>query len=71
MTTLNTPTTQTQCANILAALSAGRGVTPVDALIEFSCFRLATRIYDLRKAGHQIVTHLERTAISGGRFTIC
>jgi hypothetical protein len=41
---------------VLAALEAGQAITPQDALERFDCFRLAARIYRLRKAGHDIVT---------------
>jgi hypothetical protein len=39
---------------ILAALSSGKPLTALDALNEFGCFRLAARIHDLRKEGHDI-----------------
>lgn len=44
----------TQTGKILTALEEGRRLTPVDALLEFSCFRLAAVIYTLRKEGHEI-----------------
>jgi len=31
-------------------------ITPMEALDAYGCFRLAARIYELRKDGHQIVT---------------
>ena len=46
-----------QNANILARLQEGKTISPIDALIDFRCFRLAARINDLRNAGHNIVTH--------------
>ncbi len=46
-----------QNANILARLQEGKTISPIDALIDFRCFRLAARINDLRKSGHNIVTH--------------
>ena len=39
---------------ILKALQLGRRLTPLDALRDFSCFRLGARIYELRQAGHPI-----------------
>jgi hypothetical protein len=36
---------------IKKALLAGKRITPMDALKEFKCFRLASRISDLRKDG--------------------
>lgn len=32
------------------------GVSPLDALREINCFRLAARIHELRKQGHKIRT---------------
>ena len=46
-----------QNANILARLQEGETISPIEALIDFRCFRLAARINDLRNAGHNIVTH--------------
>lgn len=48
-------TAATQSARILRWLKTGRSITPMDALQRFGCFRLAARIYDLRKEGYQIV----------------
>jgi len=47
---------QTQEARILAALKAGRILTPWNALTEFGCFRLGARIYNLRRKGYVIQT---------------
>lgn len=47
-----------QQAKILAALKAGRKLTPIDALREFGCFRLGGRICELRQAGHSIETDM-------------
>jgi hypothetical protein len=44
-----------QSSNILAALKAGKHITPLDALRDHGCLRLAARIHDLKEAGHQIV----------------
>jgi hypothetical protein len=43
-----------QNARILAHLQAGRTLTALEALEWFKCFRLASRICDLKKAGYQI-----------------
>ncbi len=43
-----------QNARILAHLQTGRTLTALEALEWFKCFRLASRICDLRKAGNQI-----------------
>ena len=46
----------TQTAIILDHLSSGKKLTPIDALNEFGCFRLAARIGELRQMGHDITT---------------
>ncbi len=48
-----------QTSQILAALREGRSLTPMDALHEFGCFRLAARIADLRSQGYLILTETE------------
>ena len=47
---------KTQTERILNYLSKGKGITPIDALNRFGCFRLAARISDLRRDGHAIFT---------------
>lgn len=44
----------TQCEMILAFMRAGEKITAISALTDFGCFRLASRICDLRKDGHSI-----------------
>ena len=56
----------TQTHQILAALKAGQHITPIDALRDFSCFRLGARIYDLKQAGHKI--HTARVETPSGAF---
>ncbi len=51
---LTTPSTLSQCEDILEVLRTGQPLTPMDALARFRCFRLAARIYDLRRDGHNI-----------------
>jgi len=46
----------TQNEEILAHLKTGQSITPIHALSEFGCFRLAARISDLRGEGHSIET---------------
>jgi hypothetical protein len=43
-----------QCASILKWLRDGKPITPLLALDQFGCFRLAARINDLVKSGHTI-----------------
>lgn len=45
-----------QSQKILKHLSSGRSLSPLQALGLFGCYRLAGRIYDLKRAGHQIET---------------
>lgn len=49
---------QSQNKQILEYLQTGKGITPIEALEKFQCFRLSGRIYDLKDAGHDIVTKI-------------
>lgn len=49
-----------QTAQILAMLKRGP-VTPLDALRQANCFRLAARIAELRQQGHDIETETVTT----------
>lgn len=55
----------TQSDMILAALLAGEALTPLLALQRFGCFRLGARIWDLKKAGHEI--NMELIDIGNGK----
>jgi len=46
--------TKSQSALILSALQQGDTLTSLQALDRFKCFRLASRISDLNKQGHNI-----------------
>lgn len=59
---------ETQNANILAHLKAGKNITAIDALNLFGCFRLSARIYELRNRGYQIET--TRKSKSGKNFAV-
>lgn len=48
--------TPSQCDLILAHLEKVGPLTPLDALQLFGCFRLTSRIYDLKQLGHDIHT---------------
>jgi hypothetical protein len=43
-----------QTDQIRAALILGRSLTPMDALQDYGCFRLAARIAELRREGMDI-----------------
>ena len=45
-----------QEVEILRKLESGATLTPLDALREFGCFRLAARCLELKRAGHDIET---------------
>lgn len=47
---------KTQNEQILTYLSKGKGITPIQALNKFGCFRLAARISNLREQGYKIKT---------------
>ena len=44
----------TQTEQILNYLKKGNKITPLEALNQFGCFRLASRIWDIRNSGHNI-----------------
>lgn len=45
-----------QCSDILQHMQSKGPITPIEALNDYGCFRLAARINDLREAGHDIKT---------------
>lgn len=50
----------TQCEMILNHLKKNpNGITPYEALRNFGCLRLASRISDLRKEGYDIISERE------------
>lgn len=54
---------------VLAALRKGT-LTSMEAFVEFGITRLAARVNELRKAGHDIATkHITTTNRLGGRCT--
>ena len=50
-------TNRAQSLKILNHLNRGRGITAIQALNNFGCFRLAARIHELRGMGHNIITN--------------
>jgi hypothetical protein len=57
------PEYRSQSLSILLALKRGKGavgLTAIDALERYGCFRLAARIYDLREEGHKIKTRFHQ-----------
>lgn len=47
-----------QNKKILHHLKSNGSITPIEALNEYGCFRLAARIKDLRDEGHNILTEI-------------
>lgn len=50
--------TESQKNKIRQHLESGKSITPIDALNLFGCFRLATRIYELKEEGLPIKTKM-------------
>lgn len=57
--------TESQCTQILTALINGKRITPLDALDWYGCFRLASRISELKKLGWNI--EKETVLLSSGK----
>jgi len=51
-------TTQSQNSRILKFLQKGGKITPIGALYQFGCFRLAARCSELRAQGYAIQSKL-------------
>lgn len=54
----------TQNQLILDWLKSGRSITALQALMWFNCFRLASRINQLKNQGHNIKVEMVYTAMS-------
>lgn len=51
----------TQSQEILRYLEDGGSLTPIDALVLFSCFRLGARIHELKAEGHPIRSRIVKS----------
>ena len=60
--------TKTQKELIREYLEHGNSLTPMDALELFGCFRLATRIFELKREGLDIVTDMVENKATGKRY---
>lgn len=62
----------TQFERILRHLKAGRAITPAQAWRRYGCMRLSARIYDLKRAGHNIRTepHTVRDGTIVARYSL-
>lgn len=61
------PKKLSQGEQILQYLKGGHTLTTLEALNYFNCFRLASRISDLRREGHPIVSDMIKTSSSKKR----
>lgn len=59
---------KTQCQMIREHLEAGHRLSPIEALDKFGCFRLASRINELRKQGLDIRTDIVEGTENGKRW---
>ena len=60
MTTVNDRGLHPSDRIILKHLRRRRTISPMEALMSYGCQRLAPRIFNLRKAGYQISTKINR-----------
>ena len=49
---------ETQFKNIFEALKKGEKITALDALKRWGCFKLAARIFEMKRAGYDIKTKI-------------
>lgn len=67
----------TQCDKILQYIEENGSITPLDALKEFGCMRLASRMCDIKKMGYPVKKEMETAKNRNGepvhyaRYSIC
>lgn len=67
----------TQCDRIIQYIEQTGSITQMDALREFGCMRLASRMCDIKKMGYAVDKRMEKAKnrygepISYARYTIC
>lgn len=59
-----------QNTRVLRLLKSKKKVTSIGAFRDFGITRLSGRIYDLRKAGHKIITTLEPNRGNSGTHAV-
>lgn len=57
-----------QANQILKYLRTGKSLTPLEALVKFSCFRLAARVLELKKRGIKIKTTTKINKLTKKKF---
>ena len=58
----------TQRESILRDLKEGQNITPIDALTQYGCFRLASIICNLKKEGYNIKKNMVAKLNNNGKF---
>lgn len=58
--------TLTQADKIINYIQKYGSITPLDALREFGCMRLATRIFELKADGYKIKSVMEKSTNKNG-----
>ena len=67
----------TQCERILQYIEENQSITQMDALREFGCMRLASRMSDIKKMGYPVKKEMETKKnrygepVSYARYFIC
>lgn len=67
----------TQCERILNYIEETGSITQMDALREFGCMRLASRMCDIKKMGYAVEKKMETAKnrygepVSYARYSIC
>lgn len=68
---------ESQCKKILQYIEENGSITQLDALREFGCMRLASRMSDLKKRGYPVEMRMETAKNRYGvpvryaRYSIC
>lgn len=66
-----------QCERILDYIAENGSITQLDALREFGCMRLASRMCDIKRLGYPVRMEIEKNKnrygepIHYARYTIC
>lgn len=64
----NPQSSESQCKKILTWLQQGNTLTSIEALNQFGCFRLASRINDLRQRGIDVSKRMIKNPDNGKRY---
>jgi|BioPla2DNA2_1021312.scaffolds.fasta_scaffold41146_3 hypothetical protein len=66
----NPESSSSQKAKILDYMRQGHGITPIDALRMFGCFRLGARISEIKKDGWIVRTEMVKDDLTGKRYAM-